>query len=449
MINRNFKAAVALSLLSLPACAQQEGAWTLQQCLDHALTHNLQLRQSRAAEQTAAINLTEARAGLLPSLNASISQGVSYRPFQNSGSNLVNGGVATSSATKVTQNGSYGINASWTVWNGGRNRLSIRSQELAEEQAELATQTQANTIQEQITQLYVQILYMQEAAIVNEELLHHDSLIWERGKEFVQQGQMSKADLAQLQAQVSSGRYDVVNVRTQIADLKVQLKQLLEIAPTDDIDIAATPVAEAQVLAVIPAKMDVYAAALTSRPEIRSGETAIRQSETDLKMARAGYIPNISLSANLGDSHITGTHADFFDQIKNNFAANLGVSISIPIFDNRANKSNVERAEVSRLTAELQLQDAQKQLFSAVEGYWLGATNAQQKYIAASDNVLSRQTSYDLCEEQFRLGLTDIVELLTARGNLLQAKQDQLQDKYTTVLNRALLNFYAGQEITL
>lgn len=437
------------SLLSVPLLAQQEGAWTLQQCIDHALSHNLQLKQSRASEQTAAINLTQARAGLLPSLNANISQGLSYRPFQESGSSLVNGGVATQAANKLTQNGSYGINASWTVWNGGRNRLNIRSSELESERAELSTQAQANSIQEQIAQLYVQILYMQEAATVNEELLRHDSLVWARGKEFVREGQMSRADLAQLQAQVSSGRYDVVNVRTQIANLKMQLKQLLEIAPTNDIDIAATPVSEAQVLNVIPAKLDIYAAALASRPEIRSSETAILQSETDLKLARAGYMPDINLSANLGDSHITGTSTNFFNQIKNNFAANLGVSVSIPIFDNRANKSNVERAEVSQLMAELQLQEAQRQLFSTVEGYWLNATNAQQKYIAARDNVHSRQTGYDLCEEQFRLGLKNIVELLTARGNLLQAKQDLLQDKYTTVLNRALLNFYAGQPITL
>lgn len=447
------KKVLMLSLATLLAAgslkAQSQEAWSLKDCIDYALSHNIQVKRNQYAEQTAGINVTEARAGLLPTLNANVSQSLQYRPLQETTSSIVNGSIASSSSNKVTQNGNYGINAGWVVWNGGKTRLNIRDSELSQSMAELATETTANSIQEQITQLYVQILYMQEAVKVNEELLVHDSLIYARGKDMLEQGQISRADLAQLEAQVSTGRYDVVNTRTQIDNCKMQLKQLLELAPGDDIDIATTEVNEDRVLTLIPGKLEIYQTALTLRPEIKRSETAIEQSDVSLRLARAGYMPTISATASLGDSHMTGTRDDFFSQMKNNFAANIGVSISIPIFDNRSTRSSVERAEVSRLTSQLDLLDVQKQLYTSIETYHLNATNSQEKYLAARTNVKSQQENYDLAEEQFHVGLKNIVELLTSRGNLLTAKQTLLQDKYTALLNIALLDFYQGKDINL
>jgi len=439
--------AALLSASAGEAVAQR--AWSLKDCIDYALSHNIEVKRGLYAEQTAGIDLTEARAGLLPTLEANLSQSLQYRPFQNTAGSFVNGSIASSSSHKVTQSGSYGINAGWVVWNGGKNRLRIRDSELSQSMAALATATTANSIQEQVAQLYVQILYMQEAAKVNEELLRHDSLIYARGREMLAQGQISRADLAQLEAQVSTGRYDVVNTRTMIADGKMQLKQLLELAPEDDIDIAATEVDESRVLAPIPDKFDVYRAALALRPEIRRSEKAVEQSDVSLRLARAGYMPTVSATASLGDSHMTGTRDDFFSQMKNNFAAHIGVSVSIPLFDNRSTRSNVERAEVSRLTSRLDLQDAQDKLFRSIETYHLNAVGSQEKYRAAQAGVVSRQAGYDLAEEQWNVGLKNIVELLTSRGNLLTARQNMLQDKYTAVLNMVLLDFYQGKEINL
>lgn len=431
------------------ATAQTSEAWSLKDCIDYAMQHNIQLKKNRATEQTADISIKQAKAGLLPSLNASVTQGLTYRPFQETGGNYVNGGIASSAADKATQSGSYGVNASWTVWDGGKKRLNIKDSELTKQSAELATQATANSIQEQITQLYVQILYMQEAVKVNQTLLSQDSVVYERGRQMVAEGQMSKADLAQLAAQVSSGRYDIVNVQTQIENYKTQLKQLLEISTDDDIDIADLTITDEQVLAAIPSKAAVFAAALDNRPEVKSSQLAIEQSRLATKIAKAAYSPSISMTGGLGDSHLTGSQTNFFNQMKTNFNANVGVSVSIPIFDNRQTKSTVEKAQVQEVTSQLDLLDTQKQLYTSVETYWLNATNNKEKYVAAKDNVESLQTSYDLLQEQFRLGLKNIADLLTSRASLLSAKQSMLQDKYTTVLNRTLLDFYANGTISL
>lgn len=439
--------AAILALFPLVGSAQTNGVWSLKECIDYAMAHNVQLLKGAATEQSASVDVAEARAGLLPSLSGAMTQGMNYRPFQDSGTNFVNGGIATSAADKVTQNGSYGINAQWVVWNGGKNKMNITNAQYSQQLSSYDTQTQANKIKEQIAQLYVQILYMSEAEKVNRTLLAQDSTICERGKQMVSVGSMSKADLAQLQSQVSQGRYNVVNVQTQIADAKMQLKQLLELPANEKFDVQSVDVTDTEVLNSIPAKDVIYASALNSRPEVKRSQLAIEQSQLNTKIAKSGYLPTISLTGGIGDSHMTGSQTNWAKQMKNNFNGSLGVTVSIPIFDNRKNKSAVERAKVAETTAQLDLQDTQKQLYQTIETYWLNAKNCQAKYVAAKSSVESLITSYDLMTEQFNLGLKNIAELLNSRANLLNAQQTMLQDKYTALLNRNLLDFYAGEDL--
>lgn len=439
--------ALSLAMLPLMGFAQSNGVWSLKECVDYAVAHNVSLLKSAATEKSASVDVAEAKAGLLPSLSGALTQGVTYRPFQESGGSFVNGGIATSAADKATQNGSYGINAQWVVWNGGKNKMNITNAQYSQQLAAYDTQTQANKIKEQIAQLYVQILYMVEAEKVNRTLLKQDSTICERGQQMVSVGSMSKADLAQLQSQVSQGRYNVVNVQTQIADAKMQLKQLLELPANETFDVQPIDAADAEVLSSIPSKDVIYNSALESRPEIKRSQLAIERSQLNTKIAKSGYMPTVSLSGGIGDSHMTGSQTNWAKQMKNNFNGSLGVTVSIPIFDNRKNKSAVERAKVAETTAQLDLQDTQKQLYQTIETYWLNATNSQAKYVAARSSVESLQTSYELMTEQFNLGLKNIAELLNSRANLLNAQQTMLQDKYTALLNRNLLNFYGGDDL--
>lgn len=442
-------AALCLLLSAAPSPGQTGRTWSLKDCIDHALAHNIQLRRARLSAQSSATDVKEAKAGLLPTLSAAVTQSMQYRPFQEQTGNFVNGSIASSSSRKATQSGSYGINATWVVWNGGKNRADIADRTYSQQIAELAAGQEANSIQEQIAQLYVQILYSREAETTNRQLLDADRQLLLRGRELLAAGQMAKSDVAQLEAQVSSGEYDVVNSATQTAQYELQLKQLLELPGEEVLRIAGTSPDDEAVLAPIPLTAEVYQAALTSRPEIESIALGVEQSDLAVKIAKAGRMPTISLTAGLGDSHMTGTRSDYFTQMKNNFDGSLGVSLSIPIFDGRSTKSAVERAQIGQLTARLDQQDARKQLYSTIETCHQNAVSHQARYRSSVSAVKSYETSYELMSEQFRLGTANIAELLNSRSQLLSARQEMLQNKYTALLNIALLGFYGGGGIEI
>lgn len=446
MIKR--KICISGLLLACILTAQADNNWTLQNCIDHALQHNIQIQKSRLSEQTSQQTTAESKAALLPSLSASLSEAVAYRPFQQQGGNFVNGSVASSTSNKTIANGNYGVNASWTLWNGNQNRNTIKSNQLSEQIASLQTQQTANTIQEQIAQLYVQILYTQEAVKTNQKLLENDEQLLQRGQELLRNGKATQADVAQLQAQVDNGKYDVVNSRTQIASYKMQLRQLLQLSDTVDFNIQTPEGLDTQLIYSIPSISQVYQAALQSRPEIKSSQLAIEQSNLDLKIAQGAYSPTISLTAGLTDSHMTGTGQTIGNQLRDNFDGQIGVNISIPIFDNRKRKTTLEKAKINQLNSQLDLQDNQLNLRNTIESYWLEATNNKQKYEASKSQVKSQQTSYELVSEQFKQGKQNIAQLLESRTSLLSAEQTMLQSQYTTLLNVTLLKFYQNEKLS-
>lgn len=439
----------ALMLQSFSVSGQEAGKWSLQDCIDYALAHNIQLQQSKLTEQQGEADLKQKQAALFPSLSFSTTQSLNYRPLQRSASNIVTNGIANSSTNKLTENGSYGLNASWTVWDGGANRKNIKAQKVQNQIYEQNTLQTANTIQEQITQLYVQILYSKDALEVNRSMHETAQKQYQRGTDFYEQGLMSKADLAQLEAQASSTQYDCVVTQTQIATYIRQLKELLEITDNREFDITGIESPDEATLSPVPEVGDVYQKALSLRPEIQSSRLNIDAADLNIGIARAGYYPSVSLTAGVGDSHYSGSNDNVGEQMRQNFNAAAGVTLSVPIFDNKRNKTNVRKAKLTKLNNELEYQNQQKQLYSTIEEYWLNAYSNQQKYIAASSKLKSAQSSYDLLDEQFKNGLKNIVELLNGRDQLMSAQQDRLQSKYNTLLNIQMLNFYQGNAINL
>ena len=435
-----------LMLCSLTVSAQQ--TWTLQDCLDYALKHNIQVQKNRISEERGDVSLWQDKGALFPSLSFNTGHSVGYRPFTEV-INVVQGDQVTSTRSNVTYQGSYGLNANVTLWNGGINYKNIKEQELQNRITALATEQSELTIQEQIAQLYVQIMYTKEAKKVNEQLMATAQSQYDRGVEMMRQGQMARADVVQLEAQLSSARYSVVNSETQLANYKRQLKALLELDLNTVFDVAGNTPTDEQVLALVPSAQEAYAKALEVRPEIKSAELSIEAADMQLDIAKRGFLPTIGASASLGSNHSTGSKNAWGEQMKTNLNMSAGLNFSVPIFDNRRNMSNVKTAKLQQLSSKLDLQDKKNALSSTIEQYWLNANNGQQNYIAAKARVKSQEASYELLNEQFQNGLKNTVDVLQGRDNVISAEQDLLQSKYTALLNIQLLKFYTGEKIDL
>ena len=432
---------------SLPDEKQPE-QWDLQTCIDYALQQNITIRKNKLNAESAEVDVKTAKAALFPSLSASMSQRIVNRPNSENGT-IISGDNITSSQSKTSYNGTYGIDANWTLYNGSKRLNTIKQQQLNNRIADLNVAQSENSIEESIAQIYIQILYAAESIKVNESTLEVSKAQYERGKVLYEAGSIAQSDLAQLEAQVSTDKYQLVTAQATLQDYKLQLKQLLELDGEQEMNLYLPELGDENVLVPLPSKTDVYRSALAMRPEIEAGRLNVETSELDIKIARAGYIPSLSLSAGIGTTNANGNDFTFSEQVKQNWNNSLGITLSIPIFNNRQTKSAVQKAQIQKLSSELDLLDSQKTLYKTIENLWLDANSAQQRYAAAIEQLKSTQISYNLVQEQFNLGMKNTVELLTEKNNLLSAQQETLQAKYMAILNTQLLKFYQGESISL
>lgn len=430
-----------LFLLSLSTeCAAKQ--WSLRDCIDYALANNIQLQKAKIKEYSALEDVKQSQAALLPSLNLSTSQNVNYTPWPQQGRATVADGYVQSSVDKVYYNGSYSLSGNWTVWNGNKNRNNVKLNKVAAEQARLDSATTANNVLEQIAQLYVQILYSNEAIAVTKESLKTSQTNEQRGKTMVEVGKMSKADLAQLMAQRAQDEYAIVEAESNLRNYKRQLKELLQITSDEEFDVAVPSTTDDMALEAVPALNDVYAASLEQRPEIKNAKLGIESSDLGIKVAKAGRMPTVSLNAGVMTSTSSMSDNAWGTQMKNNLSLGGGVTVSIPLFDNRQTKTAINKAKLQKQSYLLDLQDKQTTLYSTIENYWLQAVTNQNKFKAARVSTESAQASYELLSEQFKQGLKNTVELMTGKTNLLQAQQNELQSKYLAILNLNMLEFY-------
>lgn len=428
-----------------PMCTSAR-SWTLKDCIEYAITNNITIQKKSLAKLSAREDIKQSQAELLPSLSLSTSQNLTYNPWPQTGSFVVAGDKVQTSVDKTYYNGSYGVNANWTVWNGNRNRNQVKLNKVAEQQSELDSAVTANSLMEQIAQLYVQILYSADAVNVNQETLTTSKKNEERGMMMMKVGKMSKADLAQLTAQRAKDEYAIIESESNLKNYKRQLKQLLQITNEEDFDITMPETTDEMALENIPTINDVYNLAL-NRPEIKGAQLGIQSSDISIKIAKAQKLPTVSMNAGF-NTNTTSMNTNAWDkQIKNNFALGGGFTVSVPIYDNRQAKTAINKARIQRENYMLDLKDKQTSLYSTIENYWLQANNNQSLFKSAKITTQSSKESYELLSEQFNLGLKNIIELMTGKDNLLKAQQNELQSKYLTILNIDMLKFYKNGDI--
>ena len=418
--------------------AQEKPAqWDLTNCIDYALKNNIQVQKSKISLLQNNVSTKQAKAQLLPNLYGTINQNFSNSPF------LVGGGSSSS------YSGDYGISSSLLLFDGGKTEKNIRQQKLLEQVGQFNVQYSQKTIQFSILQSYLQILYAAESVNIDSATVEVSKFQFERGGNLLKAGSISKVDLAKLESQYSSDKYLLVVAKNALETQKLNLKQLLELTVSDQLNIVLPTLNDIDILKPLPILQTIYENSRNVMPQLKSSKLNIQVAALETEKAKAGYLPKVNLTASIGTNHNTALpgNLNFGQQLQNGFNDGIGLSVSIPIFTNRSNKSAVEMDRLSEKTSQLNLQDAEKSLLTSIESSYQDALSAQSQYVSANEKVKALQTSYDLIEQQFNLGLKNTLELLTEKNNLLTAKQSLIQAKYLSIMNVQMLNLY--QDIPL
>ncbi len=438
-----FHSTILLSIASLSVAWAQPQSWDLNSCIDYAKEQNLTIQKSRVSAAQSDVELKLAKAAYWPSLSLSSGHHYSNTPFPET--------IRTENQTESQRDanfysGNIGLNASWSVYNGSRQK-NIEIQKLNSQKAALAVEQSENSVAESVMLVYTNILYAQESVITCENALALSENQRERGEAMLEAGSISRSDLAQLESQCSNDRYALVSAQSSLRNYKLQLRQLLELDASVEMELVLPDYSDDDVLALLPTREAVYAKALESRPEIASSDVDVESAELSIKKAKTGYAPNISLSAGTSTGWNYANEQGFGEQLKYQWSNSVGLNFSLPLVDGRETKTAVEKAQLQKRTSELNQIEERKTLLKNIEAYWNSALNAQEQYRAAIEKQNANQTSYDLVAEQFAVGLKNATELLTAKNDLLSAQQAVLQAKYMAVYNANMLRFYAGEEL--
>lgn len=430
----------ALTLLVLPASAQQ--SWTLRQCADYAVSHNIAIKQRDNQRRQQELRLSTARNSRLPDLNASASESMSF------GRGLTMDNTYTNRSTSST---GFSIGTTVPLFTGFQIPNSIRLNELNLEAATADLEKAKNDIRMQVAQAYVQILYDMEMADVAHRQIAIDSQQVSRLEAFVQNGKASEADLSQQRATLAQSQLTATQADNNRQLSLLALSQLLELATPEGFAIVRPDTMTIPTASPAGLSPDaIYAEALTAKPEIQAEQLRLSAADNNIKIAQAALYPSLSLNGGLQTNYYktSGLAAEGFGtQLKNNFAQYVGLSLNIPIFNRFSTRNNIRSARIDRENQQLQLDNAKKTLYQEIQQVYYNARAAQSKYQSSEAATASARDAFALMQAKYENGKANITEFNESKNNYLKTESDLVQARYEYLYQTALLEFYRGRDL--
>ncbi|MFI5154318.1 MAG: TolC family protein [Chitinophagales bacterium] len=413
--------------------------WDLQTCLDYAKKNNIQLNTLRLSQQINKQDLLLAKAAKVPNL------------FGNFGQNLTHSTDANPVVGQFATQSSYASNSSltsaWTIYNGGYINYNIKLQNLNLNQAGFNVDQTVNSLIPEIIQDYLNILLAKENIIYVEDLVKTSEAQLEQANKQYSAGSIARNALIVLEAQTETDKYKLVSAQSAFRQNELSLKQVLQLPWNYSMEISVPDSIIATALA--PSLDEVQRIALETRPEIKFAETGVEIAQMNLNLAKARTLPVASIGASLASGYSNNQSVNYLKQLDNNFYQRIGLTITIPIFNNRIYKTQVEISKIEIEQAKLSLLGAKTTLSQQVEQAYINVLNAQAQYDAAVVQLKSSQESYRVSNEQFKYGAANLVDLLQQKDLYVQALQAYTQAKYTAALSLEIYNFYKGEPVKL
>ena len=426
-------ASIILASAALCASAQQ---YTLQQCINAAISQNLQVKQSQLNVKLQEIQLNTDKNSRLPNLNGSVSQQLSF------GRSLT---IDNTYANYNTANTGFGLSTSVPIFTGFaiNNQVAIDKINLAAASHDLNTIKEALTIQ--VAKAYMQVLFYKEILQASHAQVELAKKQLDRKKAYLDVQKATIADVADATSLVA--QYELTEVQNennyQLALL--ELSQLMELSSIDNFSVADIGDDDSYLLVERPE--EIYRIALTQKPVIKAAELRIDAADKSIALAKSRYYPQLNFNAGLGTSYFYSSgkqSANFGSQMRDNFNQYLGLSLSIPIFNRLSTRNSVRRAKEEREQKTIALDDAKKSLFKEIQQAYYTALGSAKRFSSSKVALDAATTAFNLTKGKYEAGKANITEYHEASTNLLKATADMLQAKYESIFNHKILAFYKG-----
>lgn len=429
--------------------------WDIETCINHAIAHNIQIKQASTNVDVSKLNKQQAKFNYLPSLSAGVGYNASFgRSLDQTTYQFIDNGAVNN------------VNASFSlgtqVFAGMAKLHTLRQSDLNLMAAVQDVERIKNEITMAITAAYLQILYNKEQVANSKNQIELIVEQIDRTHKLVQAGSVALGAQLELEAQLATERYNLVSYENTLTNSMLNITQLLELRNIPQFDIA-TPDVSSIIDTPITSNVDEVNEVAQILPQIRISELKRQSAEYDVKLAQSRYYPTLSFNASYGSSYsdarqrpqfapdgttVMGAYP-FLNQFGDNASTSLSLSMQIPIFNGLTTRRNVSIARLGVINGEYAEQLAKDKLYKEIQQAYTDATGALNRYQSATANVKSSEESFRYATQKFSAGATNSVDYTTAKNNLLNAQSMMLQAKYEYVFRVKLLDFYKGVPITL
>ncbi|HEX2935283.1 MAG TPA: TolC family protein [Bacteroidales bacterium] len=415
-------------------------AWSLNKCIDYALQQNISVQKTALNTETNAAYLEQSKASRFPSLNASASENLRWgRQVSQTGEY---GSYKSSNGT------SFDVSSSVRLYNGFKIQNTIKQDELSLTSGKLNLETTKESVSLNVLDAYLQVLYAEEQVKNAEKQIESTSEQLKMAEERMKFGAISRSDYLQVKSELASEQLTLANAQKLLTMNKVNLMQLMELPASTNFSIVHPDFTNVTLQLRNPNVDSVFNEALLKKPQIKGAAIDRQIAELDIAIARASYLPTLSLNAKVSTNY-DYPGVDFSTQVENRITPSVGLTLSIPIFQNKQAKTSVSIAKIGSKNAELSEINTHNQLRKEIEQACVDVISAEKQYQASLEKYASTEESYNVSLEKYNQGLLNSVDFLIQRTKFIAAESDLIQAKYNLVFSNKTLDFYSGDALTL
>lgn len=411
-------------------------SFTLEECLRYAEEHNFTLQNAGLNVTSSEISLRQAKENIAPSVSASASQGFNANNYQKS----------------IGWNGSYGINAGMTLFSGLYNYNNIKKSQLQVEQSDLELQQSRDKVRVSIIQAFLAIMMNQDLLDYQEEVLKSSREQMEQGEQQFRVGQILESDYKMLQAQYTSDLYNIENTKINIQNNYLALKNLLSIAPGEELAIVRPDSVTLFRNLEVPTLPELMEKSRAYLPQLKISENDIASAEYDVKLQKSNFYPSLSLSTGISTGYSGNNQSDnlgWGTQLWHGLGENVGLNLSIPIYQRSQVRNSVKQAQLRVQQAELTKQEVSYQIDQELQQYYLDVLSAQNDYRVAEARKEAYEANYNAYSFKFKYGSITAVDLIQQQTNYINQLNQYMQSKYSFVLQRKILDVLMGVPVKL